>query len=115
MRAFLLALRQRAVDVKPDELRAMWLAFVFNFVILAGYYILRPIREEIGASSGVENLPWMYTFTLIGMLIGQIAGVFFVTTAILLLLCAAMMGAWVVLILLSVALFERETILTRWN
>src|SRR5437764_2930632 len=68
MRAFLSALRQRAVDVKPDELRAMWLAFVFNFVILAGYYILRPIREEIGASSGVENLPWMYTFTLIGVL-----------------------------------------------
>lgn len=49
----------------------MWLAFVFNFVVLAGYYILRPIREEIGASSGVENLPWMYTATLIGMLIAN--------------------------------------------
>src|ERR1700760_348228 len=49
----------------------MWLAFVFNFVILAGYYILRPIRDEIGASSGVENLPWMYTFTLIGMVIAN--------------------------------------------
>jgi ATP:ADP antiporter, AAA family len=49
----------------------MWLAFAFNFVVLAGYYILRPIREEIGASSGVENLPWMYTATLIGMLIAN--------------------------------------------
>lgn len=49
----------------------MWLAFVFNFVVLAGYYILRPIREEIGASSGVENLPWMYTATLLGMLIAN--------------------------------------------
>ncbi len=64
-------LRERAVDVRPDELRAMWLAFVFNFVVLAGYYILRPIREEIGATSGVENLPWMYTATLIGMLIAN--------------------------------------------
>jgi len=61
----------KIVDVKPDELRALWLAFVFNFVVLAGYYILRPIREEIGATSGVENLPWMYTATLIGMLIAN--------------------------------------------
>src|SRR5438552_5531218 len=36
----------KIVDVKADELRALWLAFVFNFVVLAGYYILRPIREE---------------------------------------------------------------------
>src|SRR5438445_662283 len=61
----------KIVDAKPDELRALWLAFVFNFVVLAGYYILRPIREEIGATSGVENLPWMYTATLIGMLIAN--------------------------------------------
>jgi ATP:ADP antiporter, AAA family len=61
----------KIVDVKPDELHALWLAFVFNFVVLAGYYILRPIREEIGATSGVENLPWMYTATLIGMLIAN--------------------------------------------
>ncbi len=62
---------KKIVDVRPDERAAMWLAFVFNFVVLAGYYILRPIREEIGASSGVENLPWMYTATLIGMLIAN--------------------------------------------
>src|SRR6266550_3781279 len=62
----------KIVDAKPDELRALWLAFVFNFVVLAGYYILRPIREEIGATSGVENLPWMYTATLIGMLIANV-------------------------------------------
>src|SRR5437764_2119688 len=61
----------KIVDVKADELRALWLAFVFNFVVLAGYYILRPIREEIGATSGVENLPWMYTATLIGVLIAN--------------------------------------------
>jgi AAA family ATP:ADP antiporter len=62
---------KKIVDVKPEEIRALWLGFLFNFVILAGYYILRPIREEIGASSGVENLPWMYTATLIGMLIAN--------------------------------------------
>ncbi|MEY2480569.1 MAG: antiporter, family [Verrucomicrobiota bacterium] len=61
----------KIVDVRAEEIRALLLGFFFNFVILAGYYILRPIREEIGASSGVENLPWMYTATLVGMLIAN--------------------------------------------
>jgi ATP:ADP antiporter, AAA family len=61
----------KIVDVKPDEIRAVLLAFVFNFVVLGGYYVIRPIRDEIGADRGVENLPWMYTGTLIGMLIAN--------------------------------------------
>lgn len=44
---------------------------MFHFVILAGYYVIRPIRDEIGADRGVENLPWMYTGTLVGMLIAN--------------------------------------------
>src|SRR5438105_3791253 len=59
----------KIVDVKPDEIRALWLGFVFNFMVLGGYYVIRPIRDEIGASSGVENLPWMFTATL-GAIIG---------------------------------------------
>jgi hypothetical protein len=47
--------------------------------------------------------------------VGQIVGSFFLTTSILLLVCALTMTAWILLILLSVALFERETILTRWS
>jgi AAA family ATP:ADP antiporter len=61
----------KIVDVKPNELHALLQAFVFNFVVLGGYYVIRPIRDEIGADRGVENLPWMYTGTLIGMLIAN--------------------------------------------
>src|SRR6476659_298110 len=61
----------KIVDVKPHELHALLLAFVFNFVVLGGYYVIRPIRDEIGADRGVENLPWMYTGTLTGMLIAN--------------------------------------------
>jgi AAA family ATP:ADP antiporter len=61
----------KIVDAKPNEIRALWLAFVSNFVVLGGYYVIRPIRDEIGADRGVENLPWMYTGTLIGMLIAN--------------------------------------------
>src|SRR6476619_7159515 len=61
----------KIVEVKPGELHALLLAFVFNFVVLGGYYVIRPIRDEIGADRGVENLPWMYTGTLTGMLIAN--------------------------------------------
>jgi AAA family ATP:ADP antiporter len=62
---------EKIVDVRGDEVRASLLAFVFNFVVLGGYYVIRPIRDEIGADRGVENLPWMYTGTLVGMLIAN--------------------------------------------
>ncbi|MEP6709304.1 MAG: MFS transporter [Verrucomicrobiota bacterium] len=58
----------RIVDVKPNELRALGLGFVFNFLVLGGYYVIRPIRDNIGAEGGLENLPWMYTGTLVAML-----------------------------------------------
>src|SRR5438445_13880054 len=61
----------KIVDAKPDEIRALLLAFVFNFVVLGGYHVIRPILDEIGADRGVENLPWMYTGTFIGMLIAN--------------------------------------------
>jgi AAA family ATP:ADP antiporter len=64
-------LLRKIVDVRPEEVRALFLAFVFNFVVLGGYYVIRPIRDEIGADRGVENLPWMYTGTLIGMLVAN--------------------------------------------
>lgn len=71
MQRALANLRTKAVDVRPDELRALGVAFVFNFVVLASYYVLRPIRDEIGAAGGLENLSWMYTGTLVAMLVAN--------------------------------------------
>src|SRR5438067_4947804 len=62
----------RLVDVKPEELRALWLGFAFHFLILTGYYITKPIRDSIGASN-MEALPWMFTATLIAMLVANTA------------------------------------------
>ena len=63
---------KRIVDVKPEEIRALWLGFAFHFLILTGYYITKPIRDSIGASS-MEALPWMFTATLIAMVIANAA------------------------------------------
>jgi ATP:ADP antiporter, AAA family len=62
----------RIVDVKQNEVRALWLGFVFHFLILAGYYITKPIRDTIGASN-MDALPWMFTATLVAMLIANAA------------------------------------------
>jgi AAA family ATP:ADP antiporter len=71
MTGFLTSLRERVVDAKPDELRALGLAFVFNFIVLGSYYVLRPIRDDIGAAGGLENLSWMYTGTMTVMLLAN--------------------------------------------
>src|SRR5436305_11883774 len=57
----------KIVDVKPEEIRALWLGFVFFFVVLAGYYVIRLVRDNIGATQ-FENLWWMFTVVLVAMI-----------------------------------------------
>lgn len=59
------------VDVRSNELRALLLAFIYYFLVLSAYYVIRPIRDDFGAAGGVENLPWMFTGTLVTMLIAN--------------------------------------------
>jgi AAA family ATP:ADP antiporter len=63
----------KIVDVKPDEVRALWLGFFFHFLILTGYYITKPIRDSIGAGSSMDALPWMFTATLVVMIFANAA------------------------------------------
>jgi AAA family ATP:ADP antiporter len=35
---------------------------------LCGYYVLRPLRDEMGVQGGVENLPWLFSATFAAML-----------------------------------------------
>jgi AAA family ATP:ADP antiporter len=62
----------KIVEVRPNEIRALWLGFFFHFLILTGYYITKPIRDSIGASN-IEALPWMFTATLVAMLAANAA------------------------------------------
>src|SRR5437879_4197934 len=60
----------KIVDVKPEEIRALWLGFILFFVVLAGYYVIRPIRDNIGATQ-FENLWWMFTVVLVAMIVAN--------------------------------------------
>ena len=59
----------RAVDVRAAERRAVVLAFAYFFALLASYYLLRPIREEMGIRSGVYSLQWNFTATFAALLL----------------------------------------------
>ncbi|MBI2509550.1 MAG: MFS transporter [Betaproteobacteria bacterium] len=58
----------RVVAVRPVEVRALLWSFAYFFCLLAGYYVLRPLRDEMGIAGGVRNLPWLFTATFIVML-----------------------------------------------
>jgi ATP:ADP antiporter, AAA family len=45
----------------------LW-SFAYFFSLLAGYYILRPLRDEMGVAGGVRNLQWLFTATFLVML-----------------------------------------------
>ena len=58
----------RVVAVRPGEVRALLWSFAYFFCLLASYYILRPLRDEMGVAGGVKNLQWLFTATFVTML-----------------------------------------------
>jgi AAA family ATP:ADP antiporter len=68
MKTRLAGMLARSVNVREDEIRTLLLSFAYFFCLLCGYYILRPLREEMGVAGGVRNLPWLFTGTFLVML-----------------------------------------------
>ena len=58
----------RLVDVRTNEISALIWAFLYFFFLLCAYYILRPVRDEMGILGGIKNLPWVFTGTFLAML-----------------------------------------------
>jgi len=70
---------RRAFGVEADETGAVVAGFVMFFLLFAGYFMLRPVRETMGITGGVENLQWLFTGTFLATLaamplFGWIAG-----------------------------------------
>jgi AAA family ATP:ADP antiporter len=63
------ALINRSVDIRQGEGAPLFLSGLYYFLLLCAYYIIRPIRDDMGAEGGVENLAWLFTGTLVGMMI----------------------------------------------
>jgi len=59
---------RRVVDAEPEERRAVGWSFLYFFCLLSGYYVLRPLRDEMGIAGGVQHLQWVFTGTFVAML-----------------------------------------------
>jgi AAA family ATP:ADP antiporter len=61
----------RVVPATPQErVAALW-SFGYFFTLLAGYYVLRPLRDQMGIAGGVKALPWTFTATFATLLVMQ--------------------------------------------
>jgi ATP:ADP antiporter, AAA family len=58
----------RAFDVEREEAGAVAAGFVMFFLLFAGYFMLRPVRETMGIAGGVDNLQWLFTGTFFATL-----------------------------------------------
>ncbi|MFU2319342.1 NTP/NDP exchange transporter [Rahnella sp. PCH160] len=58
----------RLLNVHRGEGRALVWAGLYIFSLFLAYYVLRPVRDELGVAGGVRHLPWLFTGTLLAML-----------------------------------------------
>ncbi|HEY1475360.1 MAG TPA: MFS transporter [Pseudolabrys sp.] len=61
----------RAMPATPQERAAAAWSFAYFFMLLASYYVLRPLRDQMGIAGGVKNLPWLFTATFVTLLVAQ--------------------------------------------
>lgn len=60
------ALVARAVEVRPGEGAALGWATGYFFLLLASYYVIRPLRDEFGVRGSESALSWLFVGTLLG-------------------------------------------------
>lgn len=58
----------RWVDVKAHEVKALVAAFTMFFTLLSAYYIIRPVRDEMGVTVGKNELHELFTVVFVVML-----------------------------------------------
>lgn len=59
---------ESAAGAHPGWSRLL-LSWLFFFCVLGSYYVLRPVRDAFGVSSGLRDLKWLYTGTFVAMLV----------------------------------------------
>ena len=52
-----------ATRIEPNELQATVLSFLFVFVLMTAYFILRPVRDSLSSDWTDEQLSWLWTST----------------------------------------------------
>ncbi len=63
-----MSLARRTARIEPWERAAVALACLCYFVLLASYYILKPVRDTLATAFGPEQLQLLFTGTFVGSL-----------------------------------------------
>jgi len=58
----------RLLRAEAHELPALGWAFAYFFLLLAAYYVLRPVRDAMAVQAGAGKLQWLFTATFVAML-----------------------------------------------
>ena len=56
-------------SIEKKEVFTLLKAFLFFFFVLASWYALRPVRNELAVQGGIFNLPWLLMGVMLAMLI----------------------------------------------
>jgi AAA family ATP:ADP antiporter len=54
-----------ATKVEPNELKATALSFLWVFLVMSAWYILRPVRDALSSDWTDEQLSWLWTSTFV--------------------------------------------------
>ena len=107
---------------EPGVLRAMvgptTLILIFGVGPLCALVSLQTaivISSRVNDARTAQQFGVLIVIPTTGLVIAQVTGAVWLTSTTLLLLTLGLFVVWVLLALLSVVLFERETILTRWK
>ncbi|KQC28961.1 NTP/NDP exchange transporter [Flagellimonas eckloniae] len=55
-------------ETEDRELRLIGYSFIYFFCLLCSYFILRPLRDEMGIVNGAINMQWLFSGTFVAML-----------------------------------------------
>ncbi|HEX2166378.1 MAG TPA: MFS transporter [Longimicrobiales bacterium] len=107
-------LLQRVMNIEPDEVAPILMAALYFFFILTALMILRPAREALGMTSGLDTVRWLFMLTLVatlalnpvfGWLVSRYRRLVFIA-AIYFFFAANLVGFYVLLVLTPAAVGE---------
>ncbi len=111
-----------ALLAEPGVLRAMmtlrtWLLLVFigPAAALVSLQAALVISSRVNDARTAQQFGVLIIIPLTAVLVAQFTGALWLSATMLALAGVSLLAVWLVLTVISVALFDRETILTRWR
>jgi ABC-2 type transport system permease protein len=104
--------------VTANLFNALWLTAIFivgPLLAIAGVSIAVMISSRVSDPRVAEQISAVFVLPIIGLFIGQSAGLIFINEQIILWMAAGLLVLDVALMAFATQLFQRETILTRWK